>query len=408
VRPVYAPALVAFVGGANFQLTISSGPANAGIGWFPLAPGEVYRPAYTASRAYVRNVNVSNTYINATVIDNNYNYNAAVDYRHARRPNAITAMPVLAFAQSRSVQRARVPVSQELVRRSQVTTLAAVAPTQRGMVGDAPTTQRRPAQAVIQREVVARSTPPAQLVPTARRVDLLQRNPGRPLERSAIVTNDQSPAVRSVRVVEPQATQHAPISTQRGMGAATGPSPRADRESVQPPSPATRDAAQRPSPATREASQRPSPATRAGNEPAAPMRAPPQTVERQRGGNQGPPVTPSARRPPQQQPQAGGSAAKAEPAQPQSGMARASAAPVETPPQRAQPAPRGRSTATDAAAPSRTPPIAAPAPMTASPPDVAPGGGAQEVPARGRGNANGNDRKNQSSDGSGNEKKDKR
>jgi hypothetical protein len=46
--------------------------------------------------------------------------------------------------------------------------------------------------------------------------------------------------------------------------------------------------------------------------------------------------------------------------------------------------------------------------MTASPPDVAPGGGAQEVPARGRGNANGNDRKNQSSDGSGNEKKDKR
>ena len=35
VRPVYAPALVAFVGGAGFSISVSSGPA---IGWIPLGP----------------------------------------------------------------------------------------------------------------------------------------------------------------------------------------------------------------------------------------------------------------------------------------------------------------------------------------------------------------------------------
>ena len=75
VRPVYAPALVAFVGGANFQIAFRSGPSAGGIGWFPLTPGEVYRPAYGASRDYVRNVNVSNTIVNTTVINNVYQNN---------------------------------------------------------------------------------------------------------------------------------------------------------------------------------------------------------------------------------------------------------------------------------------------------------------------------------------------
>ena len=42
VRPVYAPALVAWVGGgpgANFSFSF-----GAGVGWFPLAPGEVFIP----------------------------------------------------------------------------------------------------------------------------------------------------------------------------------------------------------------------------------------------------------------------------------------------------------------------------------------------------------------------------
>jgi hypothetical protein len=50
VRPIYAPALVVFVGGAG---------ATA---WFPLGPHEPYVPWYSASAGYVNRVNVTNLY----------------------------------------------------------------------------------------------------------------------------------------------------------------------------------------------------------------------------------------------------------------------------------------------------------------------------------------------------------
>ena len=62
VRPVYAPALVAWIG--------SSG---AGIGWFPLGFGEPYIPSYHVSRGYFQSVNISNTRItNITYVTNTY------------------------------------------------------------------------------------------------------------------------------------------------------------------------------------------------------------------------------------------------------------------------------------------------------------------------------------------------
>lgn len=65
VRPIYAPAFVAFVGGG--------GGVTA---WFPLGVAEPYVPWYHCSPAYVRTVNVTN--VNVTVIHNvtvvnNYN-----------------------------------------------------------------------------------------------------------------------------------------------------------------------------------------------------------------------------------------------------------------------------------------------------------------------------------------------
>ncbi|MGE4241598.1 DUF6600 domain-containing protein [Ramlibacter sp.] len=57
VRPVYAPAVVAFVGGngsASFSFSIGSSP---GIAWYPLAPGEYWQPYYRTSAVYVRNFN---------------------------------------------------------------------------------------------------------------------------------------------------------------------------------------------------------------------------------------------------------------------------------------------------------------------------------------------------------------
>jgi hypothetical protein len=69
VRPVWAPALVAFVGGGpGFHFS-----AGVGVGWFPLAPGEVYVPGYRVSRGYVNQVNITNTTVNVTKVTNVYN-----------------------------------------------------------------------------------------------------------------------------------------------------------------------------------------------------------------------------------------------------------------------------------------------------------------------------------------------
>ena len=83
-HPVYSPALVAFVGGAgaNANLTVGSG---RGIGWFPLAPGEAWRPSYRASTVYLRSANRNAVFGNT----------GGFLFQH--RPEAITAVRVEDF-----------------------------------------------------------------------------------------------------------------------------------------------------------------------------------------------------------------------------------------------------------------------------------------------------------------------
>ena len=60
-RPVWAPALVGFVGGSN--LSVSVGFGGPVVGWYPLAPWHRYRPYYAHNNTYV-------TIINQTIINN--------------------------------------------------------------------------------------------------------------------------------------------------------------------------------------------------------------------------------------------------------------------------------------------------------------------------------------------------
>jgi hypothetical protein len=54
-RPVYAPALVAFVGGgAGGAMPLGAGE---GVEWYPLAPGESWRPFFAASATFTRRAN---------------------------------------------------------------------------------------------------------------------------------------------------------------------------------------------------------------------------------------------------------------------------------------------------------------------------------------------------------------
>ncbi|HEX6441915.1 MAG TPA: DUF6600 domain-containing protein [Stellaceae bacterium] len=55
-QPVYAPALVAFLGTAGVGISYPDGNGPA-VAWFPLAPGEAYWPSYTNDPDTIRRIN---------------------------------------------------------------------------------------------------------------------------------------------------------------------------------------------------------------------------------------------------------------------------------------------------------------------------------------------------------------
>jgi hypothetical protein len=112
VRPIYAPAMVAFVG----QPGLTAGGAGV-TAWFPLGPRETYTPWYHASPLYVNRVNVSNLYSSNTAeVRTIYNqpteasvYAAAGQHGYVNRPLATVVVSEASFAAGR-------PVGQSLVR----------------------------------------------------------------------------------------------------------------------------------------------------------------------------------------------------------------------------------------------------------------------------------------------------
>ncbi|MBK7593182.1 MAG: hypothetical protein IPI27_18550 [Betaproteobacteria bacterium] len=202
-RAYYAPALVAFVGGANFQLSISTGNVG-GIAWFPLGPREVYRPSYAVSRGYFENVNRSNTVINTTVINNYYNNTNVTNVVYANRqvPGAVIAVPTTTFVQSQPVSRAALRLSRERIVDQPVAFVPAAVPTERSVRGAATAGGKPPARA-FERPVVARAAPPAPSVGFAAQQQQLATRPGKPLDDTARRQLTPAPAapVPAVKVI---------------------------------------------------------------------------------------------------------------------------------------------------------------------------------------------------------------
>jgi hypothetical protein len=184
VQPVYAPALVAFVGGASFGASVSFG-GIAGIGWFPLAPREVYVPPYQYSPRYIRNVNVTN--VNITNV-NVTNVNVTkVNYRNRRVPGAVTAVSQDVFVTARPVATVAVVVSSQAATTAQVVGMTApLAPRHESVVGREAISgdsraAPRPPDRVLARPVVARVAPP----PRARAVRGAPEGAGSPAGSAA-------------------------------------------------------------------------------------------------------------------------------------------------------------------------------------------------------------------------------
>lgn len=218
-RPVYAPALVAWVGGPHFSAAISFG-GGAGVAWFPLGPREVYVPSYRASERYVTRVNTTNTVINNINITNVYNNTNVTNVRYINQsaPGAVTAVNRETFVNARPVGQATVRVPRSAMEQVQVSRVAEVAPQRQSVLGryaESPA-PGRPSAAVIGRQVVARTPPPAAPVPFEARRKALNDKPGQPLDSGTIQTLRQNappvrPMVRQQDNVRP-ATPTTPVN----------------------------------------------------------------------------------------------------------------------------------------------------------------------------------------------------
>jgi hypothetical protein len=201
-RPVYAPALVGWIGRPGWSVTIGIGSVPA-VGWFPLAPREVFVPAYRASPVYVRNVNVTHV----TNIVNVTNVQPTYAHRHVER--AVTVVPAAAVSGGQPVGRSAMRVRHaDLVADD-------------GASNAPPATAGRPPrQFGVQRrdndgrwtrrpQPVATPTPPAANAPTARtpaspvtldrerRRDEVERRPEQRVERERPAPSQPAPVVTS-------------------------------------------------------------------------------------------------------------------------------------------------------------------------------------------------------------------
>jgi hypothetical protein len=226
---VYAPALVAWVGGPHLSASVTVG-GGAGVAWFPLGPREVYIPAYHGSETYVRNVNVTNT----TIVNNTYITNVVRDngsnvrYLNASAPGAITAVPDRVFAGAQ-------PVSSHIMRfnSAELATLQAgappaVVPVRQSVLGAgaaAGARVRPPPPALVSRPVVARTPPPPAVVSFDRQREAIRANGGRPLAPAQMAQIEPHPAPAPVRSLVRPATPRELNQPPQVLGGSNGAMP---------------------------------------------------------------------------------------------------------------------------------------------------------------------------------------
>jgi hypothetical protein len=150
-HPVYAPALVAFVGGSGWQASLRVG--SEPVAWFPLGPREPFVPAYRVSDAYVQRVNVM--HVNVTNVN-------VTSVTHVNRevPGAVTAVPRDAFVHARPVAAVAIAVPRESIRGVPAAPTASAAPQAASRDSAAGARVAAPPAAATNRPVFVRRAPP--------------------------------------------------------------------------------------------------------------------------------------------------------------------------------------------------------------------------------------------------------
>ncbi|MGA2412945.1 MAG: DUF6600 domain-containing protein [Candidatus Sulfotelmatobacter sp.] len=270
VRPVYAPALVVFIGG---------GPGGFGgnVGWFALGPREVYVPSYHVSEAYVTRVNVSSTTVNVTqvtnvyrttIVNNNTTTITNITYANRNVQGAVMVVPQKAFVSAQPVAKAQVQVSAKEIAAAPVGARVAVAPTRDSVLGAHAASAGHaaaPPAKVASRQVVAKKTPPPPPVPFAKQQQALAAHPGQPLARNEVkaLRPAATAAARPMVKVAPPAKPATPHAGPPPAGRPGANAPRPSQPGAKPGQPAPKPAQPAPPmnrPAPPPAKQPPAPA----------------------------------------------------------------------------------------------------------------------------------------------------
>ncbi|HWG57444.1 MAG TPA: DUF6600 domain-containing protein [Candidatus Acidoferrales bacterium] len=202
VRPIYAPAVVGFVGGGRLSLSVSFGGGLAGVAWFPLGPLDVYVPAYRCSARYVQTLNVTNTRVvnvtNITNVYNSYQRNVRttnVHYAYENNARAVTVVSRETFVNARPVAKSLVRVQPQQIARARVAESAPIAPVRASYVSSqARRASARPATPFANRPTVVRLSPAA---PVTRVQRPIYTNESRPFNGEPARTNNAQPPARA-------------------------------------------------------------------------------------------------------------------------------------------------------------------------------------------------------------------
>ena len=159
---VYAPALVAWIGGPGAGVALSLG-GGAAVGWLPLAPGEVYLPGYRVSPRYLQKVNISNSSsLNAATVTN-VSRNPALQDRYANRavPRALTVVPQINFTAGQPVARHVIAPPPQFQSATPTARVPGIIPGRESVLGAISLGRiARPPPAVMDRPVVTHRQPP--------------------------------------------------------------------------------------------------------------------------------------------------------------------------------------------------------------------------------------------------------
>jgi hypothetical protein len=220
-RPVWAPALVAWIGGSNFSVGVSSGGPT--VGWYPLSPWDRYQPWYQASPTYVNRVNV--------IVRSEPARQDRRDWQRFTRERGTTVVERAAMVDSRPIRQAALPVTAEAIRQAQVTPRPeAVLPSRNDVLQRR---RERPQQAAPAPTAPAVARAPSSAPPGAP----AQSPPG----RAAVVRPDFG---RGAVVAAPQPATEASRQTQRTNPGIARDGQRAQREAQQAQERAAREAQQ--------------------------------------------------------------------------------------------------------------------------------------------------------------------